>query len=147
VASIQRLLGYLGKPTQAPRIAEAGCKGGQHCSSAGRDDTAGHGVGDGGQRPHQIGGADDRRQVDPNTPTAARRRDAIKYYLGRRHIASLGGVDYRTNHGLGITGHHLLGETGSAGPGAGWLARRAELAMQPSVNAGLVIAESGFSGI
>ena len=90
----------------------------------GRDDTAGHGIDHGGRRLHYICGTDNLGQIEPNTPPTARRRDAIEYYLGRRHIASLGGVDYRAYHGLGIPGHQLLGEAGGASPGAGWFARR-----------------------
>ena len=38
----------------------------------GRDNTAGHGVGDSGQCLYQIGGPDDRRQIEPNGPAAGR---------------------------------------------------------------------------
>jgi hypothetical protein len=40
-----------------------------------RQDAAGHGVGDGGQRLYQISGTDDRRQIEPNAPAAAARGD------------------------------------------------------------------------
>jgi hypothetical protein len=90
----------------------------------GREDAAGHGVGDGGQRLYQIGGTHDRRQSQPNAAAAAGRGDAIEHQPGRRHVASLGGLDYRSNHGLGIAGHQLFGEAGGASPGAGWFARR-----------------------
>jgi hypothetical protein len=43
---------------------------------------------DGGQRFYQIGGTD-RRQIEPNGPTAAARGYAIEHQPGRRHIASL----------------------------------------------------------
>jgi hypothetical protein len=55
----------------------------------GREDAAGHGVGDSGQRLYQIGGGDYRRQIEPNGPAATGRGDAIEHQGGRRSYVGL----------------------------------------------------------
>jgi hypothetical protein len=65
-----------------------------------------------------IGGADDRRQSQPNGPAAAERGNAIEHQPGRRHVAFLGGGNHRLDYILGITGHHPLDKAGGAVPGA-----------------------------
>ena len=54
---------------------------------------------------YQIGGTDDRRQIEPNGAAAARRGDAIEHQPGCRHVASLGGGNHGIDHGLGIASH------------------------------------------